>query len=678
MHLATVEDLLYHLPFRYEDRRELRPLGRLVPGEEATCLAEVAAVGQRRGGRGRTILEAVVRDGSGTLALVWFQRTSWFARRLAAGQRVVVHGKVEPGRGRRQMVHPDVEWLEGAGSVGPGEVDGLGRIVPVYEKPMGVTVGWMRKVVHAAVDEAVGLVPSVVPEHITRRRGLMAPAAALRLVHQPSPAADVERLSAFCSEAHRSLVFDELFFLALGMLLRRSSVAAEPGLSFRPKGVLEQRFRKRLPFLLTGAQERVSKVVASDMAAPHPMHRLVQGDVGTGKTVLAALAALGAIECGAQAALMTPTEILAEQHLVTLRGWFEPLGLRVDLLTGRLGTRTRRGVLESVADGSTHLLVGTHAVIQEGVRFARLGLGIVDEQHRFGVLQRKAVQGLGQNPDTLLLTATPIPRTLAITLYGDLSISFLDERPPGREPIETRVVPERRREAAYADVRAALDAGRQAYLVFPLVEESETSDLRSATAMARDLAIGPLAGYRVALLHGQMKGDEKDAVMRRFQAGDHQALIATTVVEVGIDVANATVMMIDHADQFGLAQLHQLRGRVGRGGGRSLCLLVASGRSGVVGLERLRLLEREIDGRQIAEADLEIRGPGDLLGLRQSGMPDFRVANIVRDLPILEEAREDAVSILANDPTLSTPESANLRATLEQRWRGRLGLASIG
>jgi ATP-dependent DNA helicase RecG len=674
--LKTLEDLLYHLPFRYDDRRSIAPISRLRPGEEATCVGEILAVGEGYAGRTRRkLLEARIGDGSGSLTLTWFHQVAWFKSRLAIGMRVLVHGRVEHRLGRPQIIHPELERLD---TEEEGEAEALGGIVPIYGKPGEMSVRAMRGIVSAARAAIGERIPSVLPAEIAERRGLLDLEGGFAVVHEPSAEADVVALNAGRSHAHRAIVFDELFFLQLGMGLRKNATATEPGISFRPEGRLAARFRERLPFRLTGAQERVLAQIAKDMAEPRPMNRLVQGDVGSGKTVVAALSALAAIECGHQAAFMAPTEILAEQHARNLAAWLDPLGVSSRLLTGRITGRVRREVLGDLAAGQLDLVVGTHAIIQEGVEFRRLGLGIVDEQHRFGVMQRKKLAGLGENPDVLLMTATPIPRTLAMTLYGDLDLSFLDELPPGRRPIETRVVRERDRESAYARIREELEAGRQAYAVFPLVEESDATDLRSAKKMAGELAAGPFRGFRLALVHGQMKSDEKDAVMRRFQSGEAQLLVSTTVIEVGVDVPNATVMIVDHAEQFGLAQLHQLRGRVGRGAEQSYCFLISTFRAGRDGYERLKLLERETDGSKIAEADLKIRGPGELLGVRQSGLPDFRAANLVRDVRILEEAREEAATVLARDPGLDSPASHALRVVLEHRWRGRLGLARVG
>ena len=679
--LATVDDLLFHLPFRYEDRREVRTIAGLRPGEEATLEAVLEAPAERWGGRGRRkVLEVVARDETGVLSLVWYHQLRYFHSRFRAGQRALLHGRVEPlrqaalGRGMAplRMVHPEVEILEDE------EHAELGRIVPVYTKPAGISAGAMRRVVHSAVEAYAARVPSALPVALARARGVADLATALRDVHQPATDADVEALNAATSAAHRSIVYDELFYLQLGMALKKSVVAREPGIAFQVPAARAERLVAALPFVLTEAQRRVIREIERDMAAPHPMHRLVQGDVGSGKTVVALHAAAVAVENGHQAALMAPTELLAEQHWETIRRLAAPIGLRVTLLTGAVQGKLRGRTERAIARGDVDLVIGTHALIQERVGFHRLGLGIIDEQHRFGVMQRATLKRHGTNPDILLMTATPIPRTLALTLYGDLDVSVLDELPPGRRPIVTRVHPQTQRARVLELVRHELDAGRQAYVVCPLVTESEKSDLLDATGTARDLAAGPLAGYRLGLVHGQMRADEKDEVMRRFKSGDHQVLVSTTVIEVGIDVPNATVMIIEHAERFGLAQLHQLRGRVGRGAHRSLCFLLASYARGDQARERLRVMEETNDGFRIAEKDLELRGPGEFLGTRQSGLPDFRAASVLRDGALLRAAHDDAVAWLEADPELRSPESLALRDVLSDRWAGRLELARVG
>jgi ATP-dependent DNA helicase RecG len=675
--LCTVEDVLYHLPFRYEDRRALLPLHALRVGEEATATGEVAHVRETRAGRrGRRLLEVVLRDGDGLLLLVWFHGIPYFSRRLAAGQRLLVHGRVEPplGGGPRRIIHPDIETLAAGEEVSA-------RVVPVYEKPTEMHAGAMRRIVHAAVAELADRVPSALPAAVAARQRVVDLGRALRHVHIPPPEADLEALGAARSLAHRSLVFDELFFLQLGLALRRSAAGQEPGTPFPPSTRLVPALRARLPFVPTGAQERAFAEIAADLAAPHPMRRLLQGDVGSGKTLVALMAALAVIEAGHQAALMAPTELLAEQHYETVRPLVEPLGIAPVLLTGAVKGRARRSALGGIAAGETALAVGTHALIQEGVSFARLGLAVVDEQHRFGVLQRAALQrrGDGADPiDVLVMSATPIPRTLALTLYGDLAVSTLDELPPGRTPIQTEIHRESRRDRVYERVRREIAAGHQAYIVYPLVEESEKSALRAATTMVHELGAGPLAGLRLALVHGRMKAEEKDDVMRAFKAGAHDVLVSTTVIEVGIDVPNATAIVIEHAERFGLAQLHQLRGRVGRGTAPAHCFLVVPDWTGQEAYQRLRTLEETTDGFRIAEADLALRGPGDFLGTRQAGLPDFRVANLLRDTELLRAARDEVAAWLSHDPDLSRPESRPLRAVLAHRWQGRLGLARVG
>ncbi|MBI4514544.1 MAG: ATP-dependent DNA helicase RecG [Deltaproteobacteria bacterium] len=674
--LRTVEDLLYHLPFRYEDRRAVCTVRELRLGEEGSVIGEIAHLAERFVGRSqRRILEGALKDDSGLLALTWYHQVAYFKNRYRLGQRCLVHGKVEAGpTGMKRMVHPEID-LE-------AEAQGQG-ILPVYNKPAAMSVGVMRKIVQQAVSEYGARVPSALPESITRPRQVLDLTRALRIVHQPAREMDVAQLNAFASSGHRSLVFDELFYLQLGLGLKRRAIAIEDGRALARRGHLTDRLAQQLSFPLTKAQQRVIKEIYQDMAAPHPMHRLVQGDVGSGKTIVALFAALVAVENDLQAAFMAPTELLAEQHFNTIGRWCEALGVRAALLTGEQPRATRRTLERELAAGEIQIAVGTHALIQESVRFKAVGLSIIDEQHRFGVMQRAALRGLGGDageppPDVLLLSATPIPRTLALTLYGDLDVSVLDEMPPGRQPVRTLVLREHDRPKVYTLVKRELDAGRQGYVVYPLVDASDKAALRDATTMANELARTVFAGYRVGLIHGRMKGAEKEQVMRRFKAGELQLLVSTTVIEVGIDVPNATVMAIEHAERFGLAQLHQLRGRVGRGGEASTCILVGPAYAGDEAYRRLKAMERTSDGFKIAEIDLQIRGPGDFIGTRQSGLPDFRAANLLRDSRVLDDARRAAQEWLQLDPALRTPESAALRAVLQHRWAGRLGLAEIG
>ena len=667
--IHTVEDLLYHLPFRYQDRRELRTIRDLATGEEGATVGQLVRMERRfMGRRRRWVLEGVVRDETGFLFLMWYHQHRYFQQKYRVGQRVLLFGKVDLGlKGGKWMIHPEMELVD--------EEDQTARILPIYNKTTEMTVAAMRRLVHGAVEMYADLVPTSIPPECSARLDLMDLSAALRYLHLPPADADLKPLNEVTSEAHRAVVFDELFYLQLGMALRRRSMVKEDGLSIVP-GMLSTRLREVLPFRLTDAQERVLEAIQRDMAAPHPMNRLVQGDVGSGKTMVALSAAMAALDSGFQVAFMAPTELLAEQHFRTLRPLADALQVSIALLTGE--TKRKPELYESLERGEIEIVVGTHALIQEGVRFRQLGLAIVDEQHRFGVMQRAALRRHGANPDMLLMTATPIPRTLALTLYGDLEVSVIDELPPGRKPVATHVFHEGDRQQAYGLVKDHLDRGQQAYVVYPLVEESEKSDLKAATNMAEELASGVFRDYRVALLHGRMKGEDKDEVMRRFQDGEAQLLVSTTVIEVGIDVPNATVMLIEHAERFGLSQLHQLRGRVGRGQAESVCLLLAQYTPADEALRRLQVMADSNDGFRIAEADLALRGPGEFLGTRQSGLPDFRVANIVRDSRILEAARQEAQAWLAKDPELRSPASRRIRAILEDRWAGRLELARVG
>ena len=674
--LETVEDVLYHLPFRYEDRRRLATVTELREGEAATVSLALTGVQDRSvGRRGRRVLRAIGRDDTGVVELVWYHQIRFFRSRLKEGSRWLVHGRVERGYDTAlRMVHPEMEPAE------EGEAAPAARVVPVYEKPTAMPASAMRRIAHAAVREHVEHVPTTLPSAHRERLGLRPLVEAFRAVHDPGPDEDVDALGRGTSAGHRAIIFDELFFVQLGLLLRKASVAREAGIAFDGTGALTERLLADLPFELTGAQERVLAEIGGDMEAARPMHRLLQGDVGSGKTVIAVGAALRAIEAGYQAVLMAPTELLAEQHWRTVQRVAGGLGVGLWTLTGETPPAERRTALADLADGRAGLAVGTHALIQDEVRFARLGLAVIDEQHRFGVMQRAALsRSEGElPPDVLLMTATPIPRTMALSVYGDLDISTIDELPPSRKAVTTRLFGVSQRARAYERVRDEIAAGRQAYVVYPLVEESEKSDLRDATSAAEELAAGPFSEFRVALVHGRMPSGERDVVMRAFRDGDYDVLVATTVIEVGIDVPNASVIVIEHAERFGLSQLHQLRGRVGRGSDAAYCLLVADYAQSAEAKERLRVMTETSDGLRIAEADLEIRGPGALLGTRQAGVPDFRVASLLRDAAILREARGLAEDILAADPGLSEPASRAIAELLDARWAGRLGLARIG
>ena len=687
----TNEDLLFHLPFRYEDRRRISTLREAAPGGDATLVGKITAVREhRRPGRRGSILHALFTDESGWAELLWFQQAAYFRDRLKEGPLWLVHGRVEAApRGGLQIVHPEIDKLDGddAGRADLAAlVAGIAGILPVYQKPGDIPLSAMRRIVGQVTGKYAPFARSAVPDPIRARTRLMPIADALRFVHEPPVDADIDALHASSTPAHRSLIFEELFALQIGMTLRKVERESQPGLAIPRSDARLKAWFARLPFEATRAQKRVVHEIAADMARPQPMNRLVQGDVGSGKTVVAFAAALQAVAVGYQAAVMAPTELLAEQHFATMRDWAAAENIDIRLLTGSFKAAAAREVREAVASGHTDLVVGTHALIQDSTAFARLGLAVIDEQHRFGVMQRQTIQTSaagtdgrkGVRADTLLLSATPIPRTLSLTLYGDLDVSVLDELPPGRQPITTRVIRTSARSRLHSRMAAAMREGRQCYVVYPLVEESETMDLADATSMAEQFQQGPFRDFRVGLLHGRMKAAEKDAVMRRFKAGELQVLVATTVIEVGIDVPNATIMVVEHAERFGLAQLHQLRGRVGRGSQESFCCLVADVGQSRDSFERLTVMESTGDGFAIAEADLKLRGPGEYLGTRQSGTPALRAANLVRDGELLTLARGEALAWLARDPKLDSPESAELRRVLRSRWEGLLDLAEVG
>jgi ATP-dependent DNA helicase RecG len=674
--LASIGDLLYRFPLRYEDRSRPVAIAALRPETTTSVMGEVVRVGFRPTRRpGFTIVEVVVRDGSGAVTAVWFNQR--FLRDVFhAGQRVALYGKVEArGTAGVQLVNPQYELLD-PDEGGEPTLAGLhtGRVVPVYERIGALTPRVQRSLVRQALDSLPADLPDRLPAEIRERLGLPGLREALAGAHFPDGAADLAALDACRAPAQVRLVFEEFFFFQLGLALKRRDLAAERK-PFRV--VVDDRVRAAaravLPFALTPDQRQAIREIVADMQRPWPMNRLLQGEVGSGKTLVALLAALVAMENGLQVAFMAPTEILAEQHHDTLRRLLAKSRFQVGLLTGGTPPAARRVLQRAIEEGVASLVVGTHALVQEAVRFRALGLAIVDEQHRFGVVQRAELRRKGLCPDVLVMTATPIPRTLALTTYGDLDVSVIRTLPPGRTPVKTTVRPETRREEVYAFVAGELAAGRQAYIVFPLVEESEKVDVRAATEMADHLAADVFPAFRVALLHGRMGGEAKDRVMRAFAAGEIDVLVTTSVVEVGIDVPNATVLVVEHAERFGLAQLHQLRGRVGRGPHASFCILLYQPPLSDAARARLETLAETSDGFAIAERDLALRGPGDFFGTRQSGMPRLRLGDVVRDREILEEARREAVAWLE-----AAPDGHPLVDHVRRTWAERFGLVGVG
>ena len=664
--LATVEDALFFIPIRHEDRTRLTPLGAIQPGQVVTCAGTVAGISPPPPGRTRAPLVLLLRDASGFGTATLFGR-GYLTRVLQRGQKLILHGRGARYRDKVTLQVQDWELVES----GDDEPIHAGALVPVYSTTEGLPQRTLRSMMWRLVEAFAGDVPETLSEAVRRRRNVVALHDALRSAHFPANQAALDT-------AHRRLAYEDFLLLQLGLAILRSRTTRERGIAMNPSGRLVTGLRGALPWTLTGAQERVWDEIRRDMAAPHPMHRLLQGDVGSGKTIVAAMGVLTAIEAGHQAALMAPTEILAEQHLMTFQRLLEPLGVSVTLLTSALKGRERTARRAAVAAGEVSCVVGTHALVQERVEFKRLGLVVVDEQHRFGVAQRARLKAKGEHPDVLVMTATPIPRTLALTLYGDLDVSVLDELPPGRQPIVTVARTDSRRPQIYTFLREQVAAGRQIYVVYPLIEESELIDLKAATDMALQLQKEVFPDLVVGLLHGRLSFDDKDAIMRRFKAGEIHVLVSTTVIEVGIDVPNASVMLIEHAERFGLSQLHQLRGRVGRGPWKSYCILLTAGRLGEDAERRVRAMTETNDGFKLAEVDLELRGPGEFFGTRQSGLPEFRVADLLRDTAILEEARRDALAIVAADPELRALEHRGLRQALLARWRGKLALASVG
>ena len=721
--IQTLDDLLHYLPFRYEDRLNPRGITELRGGEMATVIAEVRTSGLFRTRR-MPIFQMTAGQGRTRLKCIWFNAT-YLRDKFKPGQIVALYGKVEEDyrKGELQLTQPQFEIIGEASE--DGSTDSaeqklaasleIGRIVPIYESAgQGrLTSRWFRRVIHTALENLTPDLPDPIPAAVRRHLSLISPREALQKVHWPELGESLQDLQSSRTPAHVRIIFEELFFVELGLELKRREQKAQTGVAFNLDDRVRVAIKRILPFHPTGAQKRALKEIASDMEKPFPMRRLLQGDVGSGKTIVAFEAAIIAMENGYQVALMAPTEILAQQHYFSARRILESAGYRVVLLTGSMEDDRKRETRRHIAQGNAQLVIGTHTLIEQKVEFAKLGMVIVDEQHRFGVLQRFKLMkkssedraetnsvGTGRSlsraqprepvhaeqssaaspePDVLVMTATPIPRTLALTLYGDLDVSVIDEMPPGRTPIVTRCVSDERSPEVWDFVRKQVAAGHQTYVVYPVIEENEETELKAAMKMYKELSKRIFPDLRVGVLHGRMESDLKEHVMRVFQKGELDILVATTVIEVGVDVANATVMVIEHAERFGLAQLHQLRGRIGRGAAKSYCVLMTGGKVSEDGERRLDAMVRTNDGFQIAELDLELRGPGEFFGTRQAGMPSFQAANLIRDRQLLEAAKREAAAVLAGpNSEITQAEIDEALRHMRTRWHKSYGLVEVG
>ncbi|PYX59725.1 MAG: ATP-dependent DNA helicase RecG [Acidobacteria bacterium] len=710
--IATVDDLVHYLPFRYEDRLNPRGIAELRAGEMATVIGEVRNAGLFRTRR-MPIFQLTVGQGRSRLRCIFFNAT-YLQGKFEPGRLIALYGKVEEDSRNHelQIVQPQFEILGDAAEDGTGaekkaaESLEVGRIVPIYESAgQGrLTSRWFRRIIRTALENLNPDLPESIPTAVRTHLGLISPRQALWKVHWPEAGESLADLQSARTPAHLRLIFDELFFVELGLELKRRQQKAQTGIAFRLDDRVRAAIKKILPFHPTAAQKRVLKEIASDMEKPYPMRRLLQGEVGSGKTIVSFEAAIIAIENGYQVALMAPTEILAQQHYFSARQILENAGYRIVLLTGSLDSDRKREIRRHIAQGNAQLVIGTHALLEEKIEFAKPGLVIVDEQHRFGVMQRLKLMkksgdvessgggaagqagvtvnrqtALAVEADVLVMTATPIPRTLALTLYGDLDLSVLDQLPPGRTPIVTRRVSDQRAPEVWEFVRKQVAAGHQVYVVYPVIEENEETELKAAIKMYRELSGKMFADLNVGLLHGRLDSDLKDQVMRMFQRGELQVLVATTVIEVGVDVPNATAMVIEHAERFGLAQLHQLRGRIGRGAAKSYCILMTGGKVSEDGEKRLDAMVRTSDGFQIAELDLELRGPGEFFGTRQAGMPSFRVADLIRDRQLLEAAKREAAAVMAGpNAEISEVEISRALVCMRSRWQHTYGLVEVG
>jgi len=662
----TIEDLLLFLPRDYHDRTRVKKVADLRKGESAVVEVDIFGMKLRRIPPRRTVLEVNIGDDSGLAEAVFFNQ-EYLAEKFAEGGRLLLWGKVTIYKGRKQFQNPDFEILKEEAS-SEAFTD---PILPVYPLTEGLSQRQICSIQKRAVEDFADGFLEIQPPEILKRRRLLPIQEAIRKVHFPGTIEEAR-------EARRRLAYDELFLFQTAMALRKRKVEVEHkphNIRITPR--IDEHIRRLFPFRLTPDQEKVIREIKKDLESPHPMNRLLQGDVGSGKTVVAIYAILAAVANKLQAALMAPTEILAAQHFGTIRSYLEKARVRYALIVGGLSKAKREKLLSATAAGEIDLVVGTHSLIQEEVTFKNLALLVVDEQHKFGVLQRAALRKKGLHPDCLVMTATPIPRTLTLSVFGDLDVSIIEKMPPGRKPVKTILVPPKKREAAFGFLRDEVRAGRQVFIVYPLVEESERLDLQAATKMAEELQKGAFKDFRVGLVHGRMRREEKERVMGDFEKGLIQVLVATTVVEVGIDIPNASVMVIEHAERFGLSQLHQLRGRIGRGAHKSYCLLFGEARTPEA-RARLAIMAKTNDGFKIAEEDLRIRGPGEFFGTRQHGLPELKVANLIFDFDILRQAREDAFNLVRRDPALKQPPHTAIRRALLQKFRGRLELADVG
>ena len=665
--IYSVEDLLYFVPIRWLDRGNIRKIGELKAGEETSVVGSVDSYRSMffRHARKKGF-EVIVADDTGFLSLKWFQWSKGYLQKICQkGAMLYLSGRVGNFGGTLQIVHPEVIVLGDEESP-----ESARRILPLYSQIDGVKQGFVRKIISEAMNVLDSAPHGILPEKVEKQHEFLSFADALRCVHRPGGEDFSEERG---NKGIRRLILEEYLHFQITLMSKKKAVDKERGIAFRPDGQLYRKFLKNLGFQLTGAQARVMAEIISDMVRDIPMNRLLQGDVGSGKTVCAVACACVAIDNGFQVAFMAPTEILAEQHYLNVHRWFGELGVPVALLKGGMG-RERRGIIDSIRTGAVPIVIGTHAMIQADVEFHKLGLVIIDEQHRFGVEQRKRLKDKSRRPDILSMTATPIPRTLSMVVYGDLDVSIIDAMPAGRQKVATKVLSDDDREKAHTMIRQELEGGHGVFIVYPLVEESEQSGVRDATGMASHLQRDMFPEYRVGLLHGRMSAKDKEDVMGRFRQGMVDVLVCTTVIEVGIDVPRATMIVVENAERFGLSQLHQLRGRVGRGTQKSRCLLLASTKRTHLATKRLRIMEKTNDGFEIAEEDLRLRGVGDMLGVRQSGLPPFRIGDIIRDIDIMIQARR-----VAEDFTQNLPDRA-MKVLLEyigDRFEDKRDLSGI-